>query len=182
MPSIGSRCHELRINDQDVTWRIMYRIDEDALVIAEVFAKKTQQTPKRIIDVCKRRLADYDAIQGSSDMDDQKKKRLEAKGWKVGDAADFLELSAEEAAYIDLQIALGRRIREARKLNDLTQQALADGIGSSQSRVAKMESGDPSVSLDLQIRALLTLGLSRSDIAAVFASDDEARPQPPVTR
>ncbi len=62
MPSIGSRCHELRINDQDNTWRVISRIDDDAIVIADVFAKKTQQTPKRVIDTCKQRLADYDAI------------------------------------------------------------------------------------------------------------------------
>ncbi len=115
-------------------------------------------------------------------MDEQKKTKLEAAGWKVGDSADFLELSAEEVAYIDLQIALGHRIREARHQKDLTQQALADELGSSQSRVAKMESGDPSVSLDLQIRALLALGLSRRDIAAVFASEEEAPSQPPATR
>jgi len=61
MPSIGRRCHELRIVDQDVTWRIAYRTDTDVIVILEVFAKKTGQTPKRIIDVCKQRLKDYDS-------------------------------------------------------------------------------------------------------------------------
>lgn len=60
MKTIGQRCHELRINDQDVTWRIMYRIDDDAIVIAEVFAKKTQTTPKKIIALCKERYMRYD--------------------------------------------------------------------------------------------------------------------------
>jgi phage-related protein len=60
MPVIGSRCHELRIQDQDVTWRIMYRIDSDAVIIADVFAKKTSATPQQVIDVCKQRLAKYD--------------------------------------------------------------------------------------------------------------------------
>src|SRR5580765_3450906 len=57
MPSIGPRCHELRIRDaeQRVTWRIIYRIDADAIVIAEVFEKKTQKTPKNVIDACQRR-------------------------------------------------------------------------------------------------------------------------------
>jgi len=62
MPSIGRRCHELRIADEDATWRIVYRIDTDAIVVAEVFAKKTQATPKPVIDACKRRLRAYDAI------------------------------------------------------------------------------------------------------------------------
>jgi phage-related protein len=60
MPSIGSRCHELRINDEASTWRLMYRIDEDAIIILEVFSKKTQQTSKKVIDVCKNRIKEYD--------------------------------------------------------------------------------------------------------------------------
>jgi phage-related protein len=60
LPSIGGRCHELRINDERATWRIIYRTDSDAIVILEVFSKKSRATPKAIIDVCKRRLRDYD--------------------------------------------------------------------------------------------------------------------------
>jgi phage-related protein len=60
MPSVGARCHELRIVDEQVTWRIMYRIDDDAIVIAEVFAKKTQATSQKVIDTCKARYKDYD--------------------------------------------------------------------------------------------------------------------------
>jgi len=59
MPSIGTRCHELRINDENLTWRIVYRIDSDAIVILEVFDKKTNQTPKRVIDTCKDRIKEY---------------------------------------------------------------------------------------------------------------------------
>lgn len=59
LPSIGARCHELRINDERTTWRIIYRIDSDAIVILEVFSKKSRTTPKSIIDVCKRRLKEY---------------------------------------------------------------------------------------------------------------------------
>lgn len=62
MPSIGSNCHELRINDNSETWRIIYRIDEDAIVIAEVFKKKTQQTPKQVIQTCKNRFKQYDSL------------------------------------------------------------------------------------------------------------------------
>jgi phage-related protein len=60
MPVIGKRCHELRITDRNVTWRIVYRIDTDAIIILEVFEKKTAKTPKNVIDVCKDRLRDYD--------------------------------------------------------------------------------------------------------------------------
>jgi phage-related protein len=60
MPVIGSRCHELRIQDQNAIWRIMYRVDSDAVIIADVFVKKTSATPRQVIDVCKQRLAEYD--------------------------------------------------------------------------------------------------------------------------
>ena len=62
MSTIGARCAELRIVDANRTWRIIYRVDADAVLIAEVFAKKTQATPKSVIDVCKQRLRDYDAL------------------------------------------------------------------------------------------------------------------------
>jgi phage-related protein len=62
--SIGKRCHELRIVDEDSTWCVVYRIDDDAIVIAEVFQKKTQATPKDVIEVCQRRLRRYDDIVG----------------------------------------------------------------------------------------------------------------------
>jgi len=62
MPAIGRRCHELRIQDKDHTWRIVYRIDPDAIVILEVFAKATKETPREVIDTCKRRLKAYDSV------------------------------------------------------------------------------------------------------------------------
>jgi len=60
MPSIGKRCHELRIDDKNVTWRIMHRIDPDAIVILDIFDKKTRETPKRVIDDCQNRIRQYD--------------------------------------------------------------------------------------------------------------------------
>jgi phage-related protein len=60
MPAIGPRCHELRIPDETVTWRLIYRLDADAIVLADVFAKKTQATPKHVIATCQRRLRTYD--------------------------------------------------------------------------------------------------------------------------
>jgi len=61
MPTIGPRCHELRINDEDLTWRIIYRLYTDAILILEVFEKKTNKTPKFIIDICKQRIKRYEA-------------------------------------------------------------------------------------------------------------------------
>ncbi|MHB9052812.1 MAG: type II toxin-antitoxin system RelE/ParE family toxin [Thermoleophilia bacterium] len=61
MPEIGARCHELRVNDEDVTWRIIYRSDEDGIIIFEIFTKKSKQTPKKVIDICKKRIAYYDS-------------------------------------------------------------------------------------------------------------------------
>jgi DNA-binding XRE family transcriptional regulator len=98
-------------------------------------------------------------------MNAAKKKRLEATGWATGSAADFLELSAEEAVLVEMRLALSAGLRERRAASGLTQAALARRLGSSQSRVAKMEAGDPSVSLDLLIRALVSVGATQRDVA-----------------
>ena len=102
-------------------------------------------------------------------MDDAKRKRLEAAGYTVTDTQEFLGLSDEEMAYIDLHIALSDAVRDRRKAHGLTQQELAARLGSSQSRVAKVEAGDTSVSLDLLVRALLATGATVADIADVIA-------------
>ena len=99
-----------------------------------------------------------------------KRERLEKKGWKTGTAAEFLELSPEEAAYIELKLRLSSSLRRRRQRRKMTQDQLARLISSSQSRVAKMEAGDPSVSIDLLIRSLLALGTSERDLARVIAS------------
>jgi len=99
-----------------------------------------------------------------------KKKKLEAKGWKVGSAADFLALSPEEAAYINLKLSLSKRLKEMRTQKKMSQTALAKEIHSSQSRVAKMESGDASVSLDLLVKSLLAVGASNRDLAKAISS------------
>ncbi len=98
-------------------------------------------------------------------MDANKRKRLEAAGWTVSDAATFLKLTPEEAALVEMRLALSRSLRERRLAAGLTQTAFAKQLGSSQSRVAKLEAGDPSVSLELLIRALLSVGASRKDVA-----------------
>lgn len=102
-------------------------------------------------------------------MDERTRQRLEADGWRVGDTQEFLGLSDEEMAYIDMRIAVRKALRTRREAQGLTQQALATRLGSSQSRVAKMEAGDASVSLDLLVRALLATGATVADIADVIA-------------
>ena len=102
-------------------------------------------------------------------MDARKRKRLEAAGFVVGSAADLLNLAPDEVALIEMRLALSRALRDRRRGAGLTQTVLARRIGSSQSRVAKMESGDPSVSLDLLIRALLAVGASRREVGQALA-------------
>jgi DNA-binding XRE family transcriptional regulator len=100
-----------------------------------------------------------------------KKKKLESKGWKVGNADEFLGLSPEESAYIELKLKLAESLRKTRVNLHLTQQKLATLLDSSQSRVAKMEAGDPSVSIDLMIRSLIELGVSNRDLARIIARE-----------
>lgn len=96
--------------------------------------------------------------------------RLTGAGWKVGDARDFLGLSEEEEAYIELRLRLAEGVKARRSRKKLTQVELANALGSSQSRVAKMEAGDPSVSVDLLVRSLMALGASNRDIARIIAT------------
>ena len=102
-------------------------------------------------------------------MDTKTRKQLERAGFAVSTAADFLDLSAEESALVEMRLALSRTLRERRTDTGMTQAALARLTGSSQSRVAKMEAGDPSVSLDLLIRALLAVGASRREVGQALA-------------
>ncbi len=97
-------------------------------------------------------------------MKKSKKQRLEARGWKVGSASEFLKLTPEESAYVEMKLALSRTLQERRRRKRLTQHQLAQLLRSSQSRVAKMEAGDPSVSLDLLIRSLLVLGTTKKSV------------------
>lgn len=102
-------------------------------------------------------------------MDRKKRKKLEAKGWVIGDAADFFDLTPEEARLIDLKLALRASLKEERTKQNVTQEELAKAIGSSQSRIAKMERGDPAVSVDLLLKALMALGMSNRQISKIFA-------------
>jgi DNA-binding XRE family transcriptional regulator len=101
---------------------------------------------------------------------EEKRRRLEAKGWRFGTTQTFLRLSDEEAAYVDLKARLAAGLRERRRRRSFTQADLAKRLQSSQSRIAKMEAGDPSVSLDLLIRSLLILGTSRQELSRLISA------------
>jgi ribosome-binding protein aMBF1 (putative translation factor) len=102
-------------------------------------------------------------------IDEEKQRRLAERGWRVGSADDFLDLSVEESAYVDLRLRLSDALRAKRQQQRLTQVELARRIKSSQSRIAKMEAGDASISLDLLIRSLFALGASNRDLAEAIS-------------
>jgi ribosome-binding protein aMBF1 (putative translation factor) len=101
-------------------------------------------------------------------MNKLKMKKLKAAGWKVGNAEDFLKLSKEETALVEIKVALAASIRRRRIRRKLTQAELAKILKSSQSRVAKMEAADSSVSIDLLLRSLLALGVSQRDVSKIL--------------
>lgn len=102
-------------------------------------------------------------------MHETKRRRLEAKGWRVGSARQFLGLSNQEAEYVELKLKLAESLREKRRRRRLGQTDVAKLVKSSQSRVAKMEAADQSVSIDLLIRSLLALGTSSPELGRIIA-------------
>ena len=119
--------------DQYKTWRIIYRIDTDAILIIDVCRKTTHQTPKRVSMIA-------EGVPGSTrryhervewEMDAAKRKRFEAAGWSVGSAKDFLKLSPEEAAFVELKLRLSDSLKQRRQSKSLSQAALAKKIKSS---------------------------------------------------
>jgi len=102
-------------------------------------------------------------------MDNRKKKALESKGYKVGSVDEFLELNKKESEYIELKLALSQALSERRKQSNLTQVQLAKMLKSSQSRIAKMEKGDPTVTIDLLVKSLLAMGATKESIAKVIS-------------
>ena len=108
-------------------------------------------------------------------MKEERRKILEAARWKVGTAEEFLELTEAEAALIGIKLALAHGLRDLRLKRSLTQTEVARFIGSSQSRVAKMEAADSSVSMDLLVRTLLRLGASPETVAHLVAGNSRSR-------
>ena len=105
-------------------------------------------------------------------MNASKRKKLQAAGWKVGSTREFLGLSDEEAAFVELKLTLSNSLKKCRTNQGLSQTELAKRLRSSQSRVAKMEASDPAVSIDLLIRALLAAGAKKKDIAKAIAQSE----------
>jgi len=103
-------------------------------------------------------------------MKQSKRKKLESKGWKIGTTEEFLQLTPEESEYIEIKLNLSKNLKERRQRKNMTQEDLARLIKSSQSRVAKMEAGDPTVSIDLLIRSLLALGTNKNTLAKMLSS------------
>ena len=103
-------------------------------------------------------------------MKTAKARRLKAAGWKVGSTRDFLRLNDQEAALVEVKLCLMDALRQARRKRGISQIDLAKRMGSSQSRIAKIEAGDPSVSLDLILRALVASGASWREIQETLAS------------
>jgi DNA-binding XRE family transcriptional regulator len=101
-------------------------------------------------------------------MEAKKRKRLEKAGWNVGSASTFLGLTSAEEQLVEMKLALGTKLRKARERHRITQTVLAERMGSSQSRVAKMEAGDPAVSLDLLVQGLLAIGATPREIATAL--------------
>jgi len=99
-----------------------------------------------------------------------KRKKLEDAGWRVADAKEFLKLSDAEMRFVEVKLALARLLRKLRTGRRLTQTELAERLGSSQSRVAKLEAGDPSVSVDLLVRSALAAGATKKDLAEALSS------------
>lgn len=103
-------------------------------------------------------------------MDAAKRARLESAGFTVGNTTEFLGLTAEENAYIEMRLALSAGLKRRRTEKQLSQTALAEQIGSSQSRVAKMEAGDPNVSIDLLVCALFAVGATRQEVGELIGA------------
>ena len=103
-------------------------------------------------------------------MKTDKRKKLEKAGWTIGDTKDFLELNASDAEFVEIKLGLARRLRELREEHRWTQADLASRLGSSQSRVAKMEAADSTVSVDLLVRSLLSAGADRRDVGRAVGS------------
>jgi DNA-binding XRE family transcriptional regulator len=158
----GAWLYESRIRDRRTEWRVLYRIEHDFIVIGEVLqARPTLEMPS--FDSW-RALVEYD---GSPE-------HPQACKWARGDFVDFLELTDAEVGLVDIRLALARRLQHVRCDREWTQSDMAGELGTSQSRIARMEDPDPSVSIELLVKSLLALGASREELGAVIAGSPAA--------
>jgi predicted XRE-type DNA-binding protein len=136
---------------------ITYRVDADAVVVVEVLPDRLEF--RKHVALIYDRLRDYD----------QRRARLEGSWWQVGEVGDFLQLTPQQAAFVGMKVALADQLALVRRRRHWRQVDVATRLRSSQPRVAMMELADSSVSIDLLIKSLLTLGVSRAELAQVIA-------------
>ena len=105
MPSLGLRCFELRVHDDGKAWRLLIRIDSDAVVVTDVFQKTTRVTPVRVITDARKRLRGYDT-EANGYVRAEKKRRIRAAGWRAGSVRDFLGLTDVEEALVEMKVTL----------------------------------------------------------------------------
>ena len=175
MPSIGPRCHELRIKDETHTWRIIYRIDPE-LNPDPGCVRQGYRTDAQVCDrYVQRSTEGIRCARLRGIMTKARRKKLESAGWKLGSVKEFLGLNDEENAFVELKVVLSEKLRERRTKSGLSQSELAKRLGSSQSRVAKMEASDPTVSLDLLVKGLLATGATTQQIGNAIAKTPPKR-------
>ncbi len=102
-------------------------------------------------------------------MDEKKQSKLVTKNWKIGESRDYLKIDSEEMALIELKVSLGNTLKNKREQKEITRSQLAESLHASQSIIEKMETGDPSVSVNLLIDSLLSLGLSKDELAKLIS-------------
>jgi hypothetical protein len=171
LPEVGTRAYESRIHDRSTRWSITYRMDRDAIIIVEVLPSRPEL--QKYYFAVRRRLLNYEARvrhaegstsaaeRGSSTTNDS---AADCSAWRVGELAEFLQLTSDQIALVDIRLALADRLSRLRYAKRWTQADAARLLGSSQSRIAKMEVPESSVSVDLLVRSLLALGLSRAQL------------------
>ena len=172
MPSIGKRCHELRVRDAGQSWRVIYRTDPDAVLVVSSFSKKTNKMPKAVIVQARKLLRE---VRRGLTMDwrplmsvsRKKKAKVEAMGGQVTSVEEWLELTPEDVAVIDMKIRLGESLRDRRRRKRLSQEGVAKILQTSQGRVSKLERGQ--ATLDQLTRSLLALGGSAKEVARAIS-------------
>ncbi|WP_254053837.1 helix-turn-helix domain-containing protein [Singulisphaera sp. GP187] len=181
MPSIGPRCHELRIKDENRPWRVVYRVSMRGRSWLPMCSPRPLSRRRRPRSTVARRDSPGTMRlwprRGRKDLVDKHElEALEAAGFRATTVAEFLGLTEVEEKIVEFRVMLARAVREGREAKGLTQKQLAGAIGSSQSRIAKLESATADTSVDLMLKALFTVGRQVPEGLAVASSSPEPKP------
>ena len=163
---LGEDMYVSRVHDPPVDREITYRVDVDTIVVVEVLPDRPEFREHTFLVL--RRLLDYKARGG----------RLEESAWLTGNVSEFLQLTPEQYEMIDIRVALAGELERFRIKSDWTQEKVATRLGTSRSRVAMMESADSSVSVDLLMKSLLVLGVSRRQVGRLVLGPGPRQPTP----